>query len=311
MEAKKSPFHRPDDKDVFLARDTQKQKRIEAKEKAKNLRIWDKKTATSRLPLKRFRDADLPPSDSGKRVIVFNNGADKDLIDAAKNICKERVQFPKDQRSQNAYEFIEQKKEMFLVQLSHNTIKKEIDMLQTKIERKAKAMEQSKRLLNEDERDVRNYVEENNKTTKQIEEDSEKAQKLRKEKEEKLKNIEAEITALNYQSSKNNQDTLETLESHKKFLEELSDQDFLKRKYETQRQKIEILKNKWIKWHKDNVNEDHIIFAEEIEAHDNEIKNRDAGRAQDGATRDGYGRGDTKFKRPEMSEKDWEAKFQF
>lgn len=49
---KKSPFHRPDDKDVFLARDTQKQKRMEAKEKAKNLKIWDKKTATSRLPLK-------------------------------------------------------------------------------------------------------------------------------------------------------------------------------------------------------------------------------------------------------------------
>lgn len=104
---KKSPFQRLDDKDIFLARDTQKQKRIEAKEKSKNLKIWDKKT--SRMPLKRFRDADLPPSDSGKHVIVFNNAADKDLIDAAKNICKERVQFPKDQRSQNAYEFIEQK----------------------------------------------------------------------------------------------------------------------------------------------------------------------------------------------------------
>lgn len=49
---KKSPFSRPDDKDVFIARDNEKQQRLEAKEKARNLKIWDKKTATSRLPLK-------------------------------------------------------------------------------------------------------------------------------------------------------------------------------------------------------------------------------------------------------------------
>lgn len=264
MKNKVSAFQAPDDKDIFLARDTQKQKRMEAKEKAKNLKIWDKKTATSRLPLKRFRDADLPPSDAGKHV-VFTNVADKDIIDAAKNICKERVQFPKDQRSQNAYEFIEQKKEMFLVQLSHNTIKKEIELLENKIERKGKALEQSKKLLNEDEREVRNYVESNNKTTKQIEEDGEKTLKVRKEKEDKLKNIEAEITALNYQSSKNNQDTLETLELHKKFLEELSDGEFLKDKYDKQKKKVEELKKSWIAFYKKNSEEDHITFKEEIE----------------------------------------------
>lgn len=264
MKNKVSAFQAPDDKDIFLARDTQKQKRMEAKEKAKNLKIWDKKTATSRLPLKRFRDADLPPSDAGKHV-VFTNVADKDIIDAAKNICKERVQFPKDQRSQNAYEFIEQKKEMFLVQLSHNTIKKEIELLENKIERKGKALEQSKKLLNEDEREVRNYVESNNKTTKQVEEDGEKTLKVRKEKEDKLKNIEAEITALNYQSSKNNQDTLETLELHKKFLEELSDGEFLKDKYDKQKKKVEELRKSWIAFYKQNNEEDHINFKEEIE----------------------------------------------
>ena len=241
-----SAFQAPDDKDVFLARDTQKQKRIEAKEKAKNLKIWDKKTATSRLPLKRFKDKDLELTDAKTNVIVFNNTADKDIIDAAKNICKERVQFPKDHRSQNAYEFIEQKKEMFLVQLSHNTIKKEIDLLENKIERKVKALDQSKKLLNEDEREVRNYVESNNKSTKKIEQQSEEKQKERKDLEEKLKNTEAEITALNYQSSKNNTDTLETLEGHKRFLEELSDVEFLKNKYDKQKQKIEELKRNWI-----------------------------------------------------------------
>lgn len=208
---------------------------------------------------------------------------------------------------------------MFLVQLSHNTIKKEIELLQNKVERKSKALDQSKKLLNEDEREVRNYVEDNNKTTKAIEEDAEKAQKLRKDKEEKLKNIEAEITALNYQSSKNNQDTLETLEGHKRFLEELSDQEFIKRKYDKQRHKIEELKSKWIKSHKDSTFEDHIIFAEEIEAQQIQAldgKRRDARRQQEGLQKGNYDSigkrdGEFKFQRPDMTDADWENKFQY
>jgi hypothetical protein len=51
-----SPFKLPTDEEVFITRETERQKRKEAKEKAKNLKIWDKKTATSRMPLKRFKD---------------------------------------------------------------------------------------------------------------------------------------------------------------------------------------------------------------------------------------------------------------
>lgn len=230
------------------------------------------------------------------------------------------MQFPKDQRNQNAYEFIEQKKEMFLVQLSHNTIQKEIDLLQNKIDRKAKALDQSKKLLNQDEREVRDYVEKINKETKDIEKAAESAQTIRKEKEESLKGVETEINQLNYQSSKNNQDSLESLEAHKKFLEELSDQDFIKKKYETQKQKIEALKTKWIKEHKSNSSEDHIIFAEEIEAQQSmaqDGKRKEVRRVQDNpqkGTIETLGKRDFtefRFQRPEMTEADWEAKFRY
>jgi len=45
------------------------------------------------------------------------------------HIAKSRVQFPREARPQNINEFIDQKKEMFLVQLSYQTIKKEIKAL--------------------------------------------------------------------------------------------------------------------------------------------------------------------------------------
>ena len=245
---KTSPFKRPDDKDVFLARDTEKQKRMEAKEKAKNLKIWDKKTATSRLPLKKFRDAEIPPSDTDRHVFILTS-KEKDVIDAAKNICKARVQFPKDQRSQNAYEFIEQKKEMFLVQLSHNTIqvllllilscfkqfknnillKKEIELLNTKVENKQQALEKSATQLNEDEKIVRNYVEKDNDVTKSLESQADDQQKDRKKKEEEIKNIDSQIQNLRSEYQKNI-DALENLQDHKTFLLKISDVEFLKNK---------------------------------------------------------------------------------
>lgn len=261
---KKTPFHGPDDKDIFLARDTEKQKRMEAKEKAKNLKIWDKKTATSRLPLKKFRDAEIPPADTDKHVFIYTN-TEKDIIDRAKNICKERVQLPKGQRSQNAYEFIEQKKEMFLVQLSHNTIQKEIGHLDHKVERKQKALEQSEKLLKEDELEVRNYVEENSSETKKIEALAEKKHQERKQKEDRLKHIDAHITNLRSEYQKN-QDVLENLQDHKNFLVKLSDTDFIKEKETDENKKIKEVKEEWIKKHMYDTFEDHIIFAEEIEA---------------------------------------------
>jgi hypothetical protein len=48
-----SPFRKLNDEEVFITRETEKQKRKEAKERSKNLKIWDKKTSTSRMPLKK------------------------------------------------------------------------------------------------------------------------------------------------------------------------------------------------------------------------------------------------------------------
>jgi hypothetical protein len=62
MATSASPFRRLNDEEVFITRETEKQKRKEAKERARNLKIWDKKTSTSRQPLRRVKDADIAPA---------------------------------------------------------------------------------------------------------------------------------------------------------------------------------------------------------------------------------------------------------
>ena len=56
-----SPFKPPNEEQVFITREAEKQKKKEAKEASKHLKIWDKKTATSRMPLKRVKDSDIKP----------------------------------------------------------------------------------------------------------------------------------------------------------------------------------------------------------------------------------------------------------
>ena len=85
-----SPFKPPNEEEIFIARETEKQKRKEAKEKAKNLKIWDKKTATSRVPLKRVKDTDVAPGEVEENQYNYN-ATQRGFISAAMHIAKSRV----------------------------------------------------------------------------------------------------------------------------------------------------------------------------------------------------------------------------
>jgi Domain of unknown function (DUF4200) len=68
-----SPFRKLNDEEVFVTRETEKQKLKEAKERAKDLKIWDKKTSTSRMPLKRVKDMDIAPAQMEDNMYNFNS----------------------------------------------------------------------------------------------------------------------------------------------------------------------------------------------------------------------------------------------
>lgn len=67
-----SPFKMPNDEEVFLQREAEKAKLQELKSMSKGLRIWDKPTASSRSPLKRIKDSDIPPADSSNIPVGYN-----------------------------------------------------------------------------------------------------------------------------------------------------------------------------------------------------------------------------------------------
>ena len=92
-----SPFRPPNEEQVFITREAEKQRKKESKEAAKHLKIWDKKTATSRMPLKRVKDGDIAPLQSEEGSHNFNQ-EQKGYIGVAVQIARSRVQFPREQR---------------------------------------------------------------------------------------------------------------------------------------------------------------------------------------------------------------------
>ena len=93
----RSPFRPPNDEEVFVTRETEKQKNKQNKEMAKNLKIWDKNTANSRAPLRRVKDSDIEAAEHKVKLPNFNKGQTA-LISSAMHLARARVQFPREER---------------------------------------------------------------------------------------------------------------------------------------------------------------------------------------------------------------------
>jgi hypothetical protein len=112
---------------------------------------------------------------------------------------------------------------------------------------------------------VRDYVDKDNQVTKDLELQADTQQQKRKTKEEEIKNIDSHIQNLRSEYQKH-LDSLENLQDHQEFLQKISDFEFIKHNKALANNKTEELKKKWIQEHRNNDWEDHIIFAEEIQA---------------------------------------------
>ena len=103
------------------------------------MRIWDKKTATNRSPLRRVFESDIAPSPRKDNASHYRS-AQRSNISIAMHITRERAQFPAGEKGQNMHEFIEQKKEMFNAELAFNSVQEEIKNLDVKKDRRELAL---------------------------------------------------------------------------------------------------------------------------------------------------------------------------
>jgi cation transport regulator ChaB len=145
----RSPFKMPSDEEVFFYRDKEKERQLENKKNNTNLKIWDKKTASTQNPLRNFRHFGPPiPKktdivDPSKRAQMEK--AESSLITEAMNIVLERKK-QRDTRRNNSRnketmtDVVAQKKEIFLVTMTTENIKKERENLSQLIDKRVNAL---------------------------------------------------------------------------------------------------------------------------------------------------------------------------
>lgn len=114
-----NPFRLPSDEEVFVTREAEKRRMQEMKEKQKQLKIWEKNTATSQIAFRRPKESDIPPAEIKEEVDEDKSRKRKALIQAALDIVNNRIKGSSGKdlydRKQCMQEFVDQKKEMFLV----------------------------------------------------------------------------------------------------------------------------------------------------------------------------------------------------
>lgn len=123
-------------------------------------------------------------------------------------------------------EFISQKRQMFRVELSKETLQKEIDKLDSQTSKRLQALVGSAQELEIDKRDLHLFVEQSNRDRIEKENEEKRLVKEKKDKEDKEHALNSEIQQLSSEIDKN-KDLLLTCNELKLFMLELSDQDFL------------------------------------------------------------------------------------
>ena len=151
QENARSPFKLPTDDEVFYYRDKEKDKVTELKKNSKNLKIWDKKTASTQNALKNFKHFGHPQprkSDSMDPKQKFSGGAEKNetaLITEAISIVldrkKQRDNLKHHARNRETMaDVVAQKKEIFLVTMTTQIIHEERIKLSKLIDAKKAAL---------------------------------------------------------------------------------------------------------------------------------------------------------------------------
>ena len=135
-----SPFRLPTDEEVFITREAERLQKQEIKEKVKNMKIWEKQTSCTKGQLKRPSENDFNIRPIEENQVQQNvKPKERNLITAALEIINQRAKLPQNQKSENIRDYVEQKKEIFRVEMKYRILKDEREKIKKRISSKEAA----------------------------------------------------------------------------------------------------------------------------------------------------------------------------
>ncbi|XP_013381781.1 cilia- and flagella-associated protein 100 isoform X2 [Lingula anatina] len=214
--APKNPFTMPQDNDIFMLRDKERQRKKQERIKNRNKKVHEKTTYASRV---NFRTAQMiRPADSDEEK---EEDSDKALA------VKEDPQFvlavTKDRHveKESLADYISKKREMFLVQYSLGVKRDEMRKLEEIAHAEERKLEMAEQYLEEDAAMFDEFLKENDKNSVDAIRAAEAETKAKIEKVQEIKRITAQMMGIRSEISKY-EELLKEYQLYKGFLESLT-----------------------------------------------------------------------------------------
>ncbi|EAS00360.3 leishmanolysin peptidase (macronuclear) [Tetrahymena thermophila SB210] len=249
-----SPFKIPTDEEIFQFYEIEKQKKNESRNQIINSKIWEKKTFSQKRSLKHFKDIQPETLDNYRGKNCFKDNQKK-LIQEALNVAKERQNQDKGNfKNESLNEILNQRKEMFLVTMSHDIIANEINRIKKLSEDREQALISSEKMLKQDYENFQKYLDQNKQQRIDAEQRAEALNKQRRQKEVMIKEINLKLTTIRAEKSRN-EEILAGYKEHKEFLDKLAPKDWEEEKQRKKIQLVDKLKLEFIEKQQDSLNE--------------------------------------------------------
>lgn len=230
-----NPFRLPPDDEIFLMRERERNQRAEDREKVKRLKVHEKTTASSRIHrIRRLQDDDAPAPVSEPQTARGRMQRSEPL--SARDPRREK---------ENITDFVEKKKEMFLVQMSLDVKKAEILKLDEKAKMKDDALKKSQAMLDEDVTRFDTFLQANDAKAHKAMKQAEDMTKKKQEKMQKIKQLKSQISVIQSEISKHKEQKEECIK-FKTFLEKLTPIEWKEKQAQLKLERKKKRKQGWI-----------------------------------------------------------------
>ncbi|KAM9326478.1 cilia- and flagella-associated protein 100 [Gastrophryne carolinensis] len=227
-----NPFKIPKDANFFHIRDQERERKQMEREKNKNLKVHQKATYTTKMNAKMARlrkeieaeEMEEMAANTNKAVAVPDNPSWKLAVTTDKQVQREGL-----------HEYINRKKEMFLLQYSLTVKRDEIQKLEAMAAAEEMKLEKAEHFLEEDAVRFDEFLKQNDRNSVEALKQADKETKLKMEQVAQIKSLTAQMMNIKSDISKC-EETLREYLMYKEFLFRLSPKEW---KEEILKKKIE------------------------------------------------------------------------
>lgn len=202
-----NPFNLPNE-DVFLMRERERVTKLQHRENQKNLPIWEKGVGKStRLAVSQIRNAQK----KGRGSLIQK---------------QERLFQGRRRDKENMTDFIAKKREMFLIQMSLDTKRQEIQKLEEKAKMKEEALQKAEQMLDEDALRFDQFLKDNDRKAHLALKRADQETKEKQAKVLEIKKLKQEIQKVDGEKQKY-KDQLKACLKYKKFIDKRTPKEHL------------------------------------------------------------------------------------